>query len=114
MKSYVVTANRSRQIERMLAFKDGAENVEFDFSPWVDDNATVTAVTWTVQYGQASVSSEALASNVASALITTSEAGASLIRLKATGGNNIYTAYLYVFCKDPQAIVQDDYGLCYG
>lgn len=111
MQSYVVTANRNRQIERMLAWKNGAEKVQFDFSPWVDDHETVTTVTWTLKSGQAAISGEALASNVASALVTTAEQGASLIQIKATAGTNIYVAHLVVWAKDPE-FPANDYGLC--
>jgi hypothetical protein len=113
MYSYVVTANRNRQIEHVLAWKDGAEKVEFDFNPWVDDHETVTAVTWTVKSGQAAVSGEALASNVASALITTAEQGASLIQIVATAGSNKYVTHILVKAKDPE-LPSQDYGLCVG
>ena len=113
MQSYVITATRNRQIERMLAFEDGAEAVEFDFSPWADDNGNVSAVTWTLKSGQAAISGQALTSNVASALITTSEQGASLIQIKATAGSNIYVTHLEVRAKDPEYPSQD-YGMCYG
>ncbi len=113
MQSYVVTANRNRQIERMLAFKGGAETVEIDFSPWSDDNGDVDSVDWTVQSGQAAISGEALTVNVAEALITTSESGLSLIKVTATAGDNIGVFFLEVRSKDPQIQVVD-YGMCNG
>ncbi len=113
MQSHVVTANRNREIWQLLAFEDGAETVQFDFSPWADDNGNVSAVTWTVKSGEAAISNESLASNVASALITTTEQGKSLIQLKVTAGNNIYVTHLEVKAKDPR-LPQNDYGLCHG
>lgn len=112
MRNYIITANRRRQIERLLAFEAGAESVKFDFSPWADDNGTVTAVTWSIRSGQAAVSGETLAANVASALITTSEQGPSLIRVVATAGGNKYVAHIEVRAKDPEFPSQD-YGLCF-
>lgn len=113
MQTYNVTARRSRQTERLLAFKGGAEAVEFDFSAWADDNGTVTAVTWTLKSGQAAISGQTLTSNVASALITTSEQGASLVQIVATAGSNKYVANLEIRAKDPEYPSQD-YGLCRG
>ena len=113
MQSYVVTANRNRQVERMLAFKGGAEPVSVDFSPWEDDNGTVTAVDWSVESGQADVSGEALTASVATAVVTTSESGVSLIKLTATAGSNIGVFLIEVRAKDPQ-IQSVDYGMCNG
>lgn len=54
---------------------------ELDCSPWADDNGDITSATWTVEYGQASISDEALASNVLSANISFSESGTQLITI---------------------------------
>lgn len=101
------------QIRNILAFKPGAETVKFDFSPWAEDNGSVSAVTWTVKSGQAAIANKTLASNVAQAVITTSESGGSLIQIKATAGNNVYITHLDILAKDPYRIT-DDYGLRHG
>lgn len=111
--AFIVTANRNRDIEQVLTFKDGVEKVTIDYSPWEDDNAAVTAITWTVQSGQATVGSTALASSVATGYITTTEQGASLIQVKATAGSNTHVMHLEVRAKDPEYPSQD-YGLCRG
>lgn len=110
MKSFVITANNNQQIFRDVAFKDGVDTYEFDFSPWVDDNHTVTTVTWTVKAGSATITGQALTSNVASAQITFPNEGGSLIQIKATTGTETFIAYLDVLAKDPNSAVSD-YGM---
>ncbi len=113
MQTYVITANRNRQIEHLLSYEDQAETVKFDFDPWSDDNGAVSAVIWTVESGDAAISNTSLASNIAQSVITTSQIGASLIKIEATAGNNKYIAWLRVKAKDVQ-LPQEDYGLCHG
>ena len=110
MQNYAVRANRDTQIIKMLAFKEGAQTVTFDYSPWADDNGNVSSVVPTLKTGEAGISNESLVSNLKTLVITTSEYGHSLIRLAATAGNNIHIINLYVLAKDPQARVHD-YGL---
>lgn len=107
------TNNRRQQLRQMLSFKGQTETVTVDYSPWSDDNGTVSAVTASVESGQASIGNESLTSNVKTMTITTAETGASMIKLSATAGNNVDVSYLYVFSKDPQAKTED-YGLCFG
>ena len=102
MKKYTVTANRRMQTRSLFAFIDEAQQVQYDFAPWETDNGTVTAVTWTTKTGQAGISNEALASSKATATITTSNEGKSLIEVKATAGNNTFITYLQVQSKDPK------------
>lgn len=111
MITYTVKTNRNIQVRALLAFKSGAQTIKYDFSPWQTDNGTVTAVTWTVKSGQASITNKSLASSIASALITTSETGNSMIKIQATAGNNIFVTYLKVTSKDPMS-QPVDYGLC--
>lgn len=113
MLTYVVTANRNRQIERMLAFKGGAQTVKLNYDPWEDDNGAVTTVEWTTKKGDAAISNTSLAASVAEAVITTSTEGASLIEVKATAGNNIHISHIDVIAKDPNRPF-DDYGLFRG
>lgn len=111
MLDFAVTTQRNRQIERMLAFKDGAETVQFDYNPWSVDNGNVTVVTWTVKVGNAAISAQALAAGIASALVTTAESGGSLVQIKATAGTNIHITNLDILAKDPNRPI-NDYGLC--
>ena len=109
---FVITADNNQEIYKDVTMKDGAKTYSFDFSPWAEDNNTVTTVTWTVKSGQAAVSGQALASNVATALVTFSQAGKSLIQIKGASATETQIAYLDVIAKDPSAKYVDDYGLC--
>lgn len=111
--AFIITANRNRDIEQVLTFEGAVEKVTVDYSPWVEDNATVTAVTVTVESGDASVGGASLASNVWTGYITTTNQGASLIKLKATAGSITHVTHLEVRAKDPEYPSQD-YGLCRG
>ena len=112
---FTLTAENNPEIFRDVAMKDGKKTYSFDFGPWAEDNHDITAVTWTVKAGQAAVSGQALTSNVATALVTFSQSGGSLIQVKAeTASNEVYVAYLDVMAKDPEAAYNNDYGMCYG
>lgn len=91
-------------------FKGGAETIKFDYSPWAEDNATVTGVTVTVEAGDAGISNESLTSNVKSMLVTTSNEGWSLLKLVGTDGTNKDVQYLEIVSKDPERQISD-YGL---
>lgn len=98
---FVITAENNPQIFRDVSFKDAAVQYSFDFSPWADDNAALTSAAWTVKAGTATVSGAALASNVATALVTFGSAGSSLIQIKGvTTSNGTYVAYLDVIARD--------------
>jgi hypothetical protein len=110
---FILTAENNPEIFRDVTFKDAKKTYSFDFTPWAEDNHDVTTVTWTVQSGQAAVSGQALTSNVATALVTFSQAGRSLIQVKgATASNEVFIAHLDVVAKDPEAVFIDDYGIC--
>ena len=108
---FTITAENNPRIFQDVGFKDGAIKYSFDFAPWADDNATITSATWTVISGDATVSGAALATNVATALVTFSKEGGSLIQIKAaTTSDGTYVAYLDVLAVDPQDATTD-YGL---
>ena len=108
---FVIRANRVTQLHKMLTFKGETQTVTFDYTPWADDFGAVTSVTVTVESGQASVGNESIASSIKTMTITTTEIGASMIKLVSGGaGNNVRVDYLYVYTKNPSAIV-DDYGM---
>lgn len=110
MKNYVIRANRETQVIKMLGFREGAQTVTFDYSPWEDDNGTVTTVVPQVKSGEVSLTNTGLTSSVFTMRLGFSESGHNLIRLVATAGNNIHVVNLFVLVKDPFA-VHHDYGL---
>jgi len=109
--NYTRTNNRRQQIWQALSFKGQTETYSFDYSPWADDNGTVSAVTASLESGQATIANESLTANIKTLTISTAETGASMIKLSATAGNNVDVMYLYVFAKDPIALTED-YGIC--
>tara|TARA_R110000823_G_scaffold120005_1_gene244690 strand:- start:147 stop:494 length:348 start_codon:yes stop_codon:yes gene_type:complete len=110
-KTYYVTPTRARERNRRLAFEGGAETVTFDYTSWAEDNGTVTGVTVTVETGNAAISGEALASNVKTMVITTTNSGRSLIKLAATDGTNTDIQWLEVYAKDINIAYDTDYGM---
>jgi len=112
MKKYVVTSNRKIEIRGLLGFKGESQTVEYDFTPWETDNGSVSSVEWIVESGQASISGESLSSGLASAVISTSESGSSLIKVTATAGSNVFVTHIRVVSKEP-FVYDEDYGL-YG
>src|SRR3990167_6370836 len=94
---------------RILQYKGDVKSHSFDFTPWADDNGALTTATWTVESGQVTLSSKTLASSVASALFTTTEAGNSLVTLSVTDGTHTEVVYIRVFAKDPQIVTSEDY-----
>lgn len=110
-RTYVITA----QHNPLDGFKDtltkgDKRKYSFDFSPWAEDNNTISAVTWTVESGSATISAEALSSNVATALITVADTGRSIIKIAADTGTEQYIVWLNVFVRDPSYEYVNDYG----
>ncbi len=103
MKKYVIPQNRKLQSRQLLCFEDETQKVQFDFSPWQTENGTLTAVEWIKESGQASISSESLLANIATATITTLQPGRSSIRIKATTTQSLtIVTHLIVTCKQIQ------------
>lgn len=110
-KTFYVTTETRQQEYELLAMEGDDQAVNFDFSPWAGDNGAVSSVTWSVESGQAAVDGEALASSVASARITTSQTGKSLIKISATDGTHTKVVFLKVHCKEPYtSAIDTDYG----
>jgi hypothetical protein len=113
MYSFVATANRNRDIEKILTFEGQTETVQWDLSPWEADNSAVSSVSYEVKNGSASVSNESLSSSVASFTVTTSQSGKSLIKITlTTSGNEVGILHLEVYSRDPQ-VITEDYGFEY-
>ena len=105
------------QTRQLFAFIGESQKVEYDFAPWEEDNGSValTSVDWSTETGQAAITNikpsnavEELANpGIASATITTSQEGKSLIKITATAGNNVFVTYLKVLSKDPKTNLND-------
>lgn len=90
--------------------KGGARTYKIDFGPWAENNNAVTGVTWEIKSGQATISNETLATNIATALISFSEAGKQLIKVTATTGTQTYIVWIQVKVIDPSFQYLGDYA----
>ena len=113
MADFYILDKTRQQVRQLLQFKGDVKALSVDFSPWADDNSAVTTATWTVESGQATISAQSLSANIAIALVTTSTAGSSMIKILATDGTRSEAVYIKVKCKDPHTVTSDDYGFCY-
>jgi hypothetical protein len=102
---FTIPSIRNREIEKVLLLDGQSESVSFDFAPWEADNDTVSAVVWTVENGDVSVSGESLGSSVASAVVTGSSGGKSLVKLVCTAGSLVQVVYFTVYVRDPDVVV---------
>ena len=109
MANYTITDETRQPVKQLLTMKGDARTVTVNCAPWSDDNSAVTTATWSVESGQATISSESLASNVATAIITTATEGTSMLKLKITDGTNTKSIYIRSVCKDPKAEPISDY-----
>lgn len=84
-------------------YKGEATNYTVDWGVKVGRLSTsVSSVVWTAESGSAVISSEALASNIASATITTGSEDCSLIKLAATLADGQIDVYFFkVKALDP-------------
>lgn len=111
MKKYYVTNTRTTQRNKRVMFEGGAENIQYDYTSWAEDNGDTTSVTVTVEYGDAAISGESLTSNVKSMLVTTSNTGKSLIKLVATDGTDKDVQWLEIYAKPMNVTINEDYGV---
>jgi hypothetical protein len=82
-----------------------------DCTPWVEDNETITAATWTSLSGSVGISDEANVAGVVSANIAATQAGTSQVSiLLETASGLAKKIWLNLRVKD-QDVVGDDYGL---
>ena len=92
------------KVQSWPQFKGEAFVYTVDFSVFAGRFSTsVSSVTWTVDSGTGTISGEALASNVASALVTTGDTGCAMIKLVATmADNQIDIHFFKVDVNDPK------------
>lgn len=100
---------------RVDSFKDTLSigdvvNYAIDCSPWVEDNAAITAVTWTVVGGSVGITNQALNGSMVSANIGATQAGTQSISiLLQTASGLAKKIWLGLRVKDKEPI-GDDYG----
>ena len=109
---FVITSENNTELFRDTKSKAEAKTYSFDFTPWEEDNSTITSATWTVEAGQAAITSKTLSSGIITSLITTTESGGSLIKLVATTSAQIKVVWLDILAQDMKILqAGNDYHL---
>jgi len=109
MTDFFVSNEQRIGVREIIHYKGDIKKHSVDFSMWVDDNATVTSVTWTIESGQASITSESLSSNKSTIVVSTTESGFSMLKAVATDGTHGEAVYIELRARDPQTFFRDDY-----
>ena len=107
---YVIRDDERKGFRALNTIKGAVQKVEFDFSPWADSNGALTSATWTVVSGNASIASEALASSLASATVSTVDEGVSVIEVKGINASFTQPVRLKIAAKAPHEPYYGDYG----
>lgn len=107
--TFVVRSARLNPIRLISAIKGESITVDIDYSPWAEDNGSVSAVVAAVKSGDVSIGNEVLASNVKTIIITASSVGQNMVTLTATAGNNVHLLHIRIMVRDP-GVVTSDYG----
>jgi hypothetical protein len=109
-KISIKATNNSERFYDVVSIDD-KKTYQIDFSPWAEDNHSVSSINWSVESGEASISGQSLTSNVASALITFASSERNLIKIKATTSSEVYVVWLEIKVKDPTFDFTDDYEM---
>lgn len=109
---YHVRNNHHAETFYDVVTNESKATYSIDFAVWAEDNSAVSTAEWEVVSGSAAVSGDSVSSNVASALITFTATGTSLIKIKATGsGGEITVVYLAISATEPTIkLSTSDYG----
>lgn len=105
----VIPAFPKQQIYKDRLIEGDIQDYSIDFSPWSEENNNINSVTWDVVSGNASLSNEALSSNIATAVINVSQQGRNLIQVKAVGTTSTKVIWLDIFVEDPNSGFVSDY-----
>lgn len=107
--NFVVTAKLPTDRIYDVVSKGDTVKYQFDFTPWQEDNDTISSISWTVESGQAAVSNQTFLSGVSTALLAFPEDGRSFITVLATTPTVKKKLWLVVEAKDVM-LFTDDYG----
>ena len=93
--NYISAVNPVKTTGKVMVKGDTA-TFTYDFNGW----GVPTGVTWVVSKGSATIANQALASNLATADITVSKTGKSLIKITATDGTKTRNFWLKLKAED--------------
>lgn len=112
MIDFTLNAEERQPVRTVRVLDGDTEKLQIDASPLADDLGPFTTATASVESGNASVSGEALASNVYTANLTAGDRGFS--QIKVTFSNATYTRAFWVKILAQEVIgVTYDYGWHY-
>lgn len=109
---YYIPARVGSEVIEDKVFINSAKTIEFDATPWAEDNNDITTVTWEVLSGNAGVTNKQLTSNVLSALLSYTDVGTVLIKVTCDTGTEQLIIYYDAQVIDPQYNVTRDYDYC--
>ena len=98
------------RVQSWPQFKGEAFTYTIDWSVFAGRLGTsVSSVAWSVDSGTATIGSEAISSNVASALITTASSGCAMIKLVATmADSQIDIHFFKISTSEPRCVESGD------
>lgn len=96
------------KVQSWPQYKGEAFNYSVDFNVFTGRFSTsVSSVTWSVDSGSATITGEATASNVSSALIATDNTGCAMIKVVATMANTEIDIHFFkIDVNDPKCSPQ--------
>jgi len=109
---FAVTAKQTADVYADEVAVGDSISYSFDATPWQEDNSTITSAVWALESGNVTVTDKTLVSGVASALISASEPGRSIVSVLLQTSAAVKKIYLVVHAKDNTATyTHSDYGL---
>lgn len=108
---FAVTAKHTADVYADEIVVGDSVSYSFDATPWQEDNSTITSAAWVLESGNVTVTDKTLVSGVASALISSSEPGRSIVSVLLQTATAKKKIYLVVHATDNTAIyTHSDYG----
>jgi len=108
--NFVVTSKDNPRQQYDEVSKNDSVKYTIDFTPWQDDNDTVTSITWTLESGQASIGTPSTTAAVSSCVISFPQAGRSMISVLATTATLTKKYWMNIMAYDEKlSIYMDGY-----
>ncbi len=104
-RTYYITSQTRQDVIDIPAMIGDDQQISVDFRAWAEDNSALTSATWAIAAGDASVDGTSLSGSVATARITTTNAGNSLITVSATDGTRTKKQFFRIAAKDPSTSI---------
>jgi hypothetical protein len=100
-RTFYITSQSRQDVIDIPAMVGDDQQISVDFRAWAEDNAALTTATWAVSAGDAAIDGTSLSGSVATARITTTNSGTSLISVSVTDGTRTKKQFFRIAAKDP-------------